>query len=124
MHPACQLCRGACCESLVLNLPPTDSGSWLALHGLPVNPPEDGVHRTNPGPAAAGNGGLGLYEIEARCSKLSSCGRCTIHATRPEHCKTYAVGGADCRATVARRRPRHASAILAILDRFAGRAAA
>jgi hypothetical protein len=108
MHPACQLCRGACCESLVLNLPPTDAGTWLGLHGKPITGPVGG----------------GTHEIEARCTKLSSCGRCTIHTTRPEHCKSYAVGGADCRATVARRRPRHAPAILAILDRYSGKAAA
>lgn len=114
MNPACQLCRGACCESLVLNLPPTDSGTWLAYHALPLNPPQDGVHRTNTGPAAAGNGTT-MHEIEAKCRKLSTCGRCTIHTTRPEHCRTYAVGSPDCRSTVQRRRPDQSAEILALI---------
>ena len=95
MHPACQLCRGACCESLVLHLPPTDAGTWLGFHGQPI--------------------GDRHVEFATPCSKLSTCGKCSIHRTRPEHCRTYAVGGPDCRATVARRRPKQAAAILAAL---------
>ncbi len=96
MHPACQLCRGACCESLVLNLPPTDSGTWLAYHARPL--------------------GGALHEIESRCTKLAACGRCTIHATRPEHCRTYPVGGPDCRATVSRRRAVISEQIISLLN--------
>lgn len=96
MHPACQLCRGACCESIVLHdLPPGDTSRWLALHG-----------RVLPS---------GSVEFPAPCRELDTCGLCRIHATRPEPCRTYAVGGVDCRATIIRRRPAHSAEILAAL---------
>ena len=93
----CQICRGACCESIVLRLPATDAGAWLGLHGVSI-----GEHQV---------------EIPAPCRKLSVCGSCSIHATRPDHCRTYVVGGADCRATVARRRPTDAAQIIAAMPR-------
>lgn len=93
MKTACEICRGACCESIVVNLPATDAGAWLGLHGESI--------------------GGQRVEIAAPCRKLALCGSCTIHETRPEHCRTYAVGGDDCRATVARRRPRSAALIFA-----------
>lgn len=95
MNPACQICRGACCESLVTTTPPTDSGFWLALHGTAL--------------------GDGRVELAVRCQALDSCGGCTIHSMRPEHCRNFTVGGAECRATVLRRRPKDASRILAAL---------
>ena len=96
---ACQICRGACCESIVLRLPATDAGTWLGLHGVSVAERQ--------------------VEIPAPCRKLSACGACSIHATRPDHCRTYVVGGADCRATVARRRPADAVEIFAAITRAA-----
>ena len=97
MHPACQLCRGACCESIVLPaLPPGDEGRWLGYHGRPLEG--------------------GAYEIPVPCTRLDSCGSCMIHASRPSVCRTYQVGGPACRATIARRRSTQAEAITALLS--------
>lgn len=95
MNPACQICRGACCESLVFELPDSDLGRWLGVHGKPIGPAQ--------------------VELPAPCTKLGTCGSCTIHETRPDHCRTYEVGGIDCRATVLRRRPEQAPEILAAM---------
>ena len=51
--------------------------------------------------------------------KAGKCGSCSIHSMRPEHCRNFPVGGADCRATVLRRRPSEASAIFAAMPGFA-----
>jgi hypothetical protein len=103
MHPACQICRGACCESIVTPRPPGPDGEWLAHHGTPL--PD------------------GRIELPLRCGKLSPCGTCTIHATRPQTCIVYEVGSPACRATVARRRPAQADEILAAMNgRDEGRA--
>ncbi len=83
MNPACELCRGACCESIVVASPKTDEGRWLAYHGAELTD--------------------GKTEIAAPCSKLCD-GKCTVWKNRPMPCVIFEVGGADCRATVKRRR--------------------
>lgn len=94
MNAACQLCGGACCESLVVTPPPTEEGRWLGYHGATIE-----------------GGGI---EIESPCNQLCA-GRCGIHAHRPRPCVDYAVGSLACRATVLRRRPSGlARAILAL----------
>lgn len=96
MNKACQLCRGACCESMVLptsGLAP-DQAVWLALHGRMV--------------------GKGMVEVEQPCSQLQA-GLCAAWSHRPNMCRDYAVGGGSCRATVLRRRPADAQAILAAM---------
>ena len=98
MKTPCEICAGACCESIVIRLPATDAGAWLGLHGDQVAPDR--------------------LELATPCRKLGACGSCTIHATRPEHCRAYEVGGADCRATVARRRPADAAEILAAINQL------
>lgn len=92
----CQLCRGACCESIVTTAPPTDTGFWLSLHG-----------NTLPD---------GRLELPVPCHALAKCGSCTIHSMRPEHCRNFPVGGADCRATVLRRRPAIAQDIFSAMS--------
>ncbi len=99
MHPACALCRGACCESLVVDLPTGDLGRWLGYHG-----------RTLPSAEV---------ELAAPCRHLETCGTCAIWEKRPAPCHVYTVGGADCRATIARRRPAQAPAITALLPPLA-----
>jgi Fe-S-cluster containining protein len=90
----CDLCRGACCESIVLTPPPTDAGRWLGYHGTPLP--------------------TGEIELATPCAHLC-CGRCAIHDFRPDYCRTYEVGSAACRATVLRRRPDQAAEILALM---------
>ena len=96
LHPACALCRGACCESIVSRPPTADVGRWLGLRGQPLAD--------------------GRIEIAVPCAALSGAGTCGIHATRPDVCRAYVVGGPDCRLTILRRRQACASEILAALD--------
>jgi hypothetical protein len=95
MHAACNLCRGACCESLVIDLPAGPVGDWLAAHGAAIA-----------GPAV---------ELPTPCRHLCASGTCTIWQNRPTPCVDYAVGSPACRATVLRRRPARAAEILALL---------
>lgn len=94
MNPACQLCRGACCETIVVAPPANDDGRWLRFHGTPLAD--------------------GRLELATPCSMLKPCGTCAIHTLRPEACRAFPVGGADCRATVLRRRSALAQQILAL----------
>lgn len=96
MHPACALCRGACCESIVLpGIPSGEVYRWFLYHGQEISG--------------------GVLEFPLPCRHLETCGRCAIHEHRPEPCRTYEVGGLNCRATIARRRPAQAREILALL---------
>lgn len=83
MNPACEICQGACCESVVLEPELNDVGAWLRLHGKDI--------------------GQGKIELATPCSKLCG-GKCSVWENRPEVCRVYEVGGVDCRATVLRRR--------------------
>ena len=83
MNQACEICRGACCESIVFVVPDTDEGRWLSLHGKLI--------------------GGGKAQIEVACSALVA-GNCSIWKDRPLLCQAYAVGGDACRETVKRRR--------------------
>lgn len=84
MIKACEVCRGACCESLVIETsihPKVDE--WLQARGtILIN---------------------SRVEIETQCPSLTS-GKCSRYITRPEICKEYMVGGDECRETIKRRR--------------------
>jgi Fe-S-cluster containining protein len=81
----CEICEGACCESLVFPAPDfTPEGKFLSVRGTRTNSDQ--------------------VEVETRCPKLTPCGSCGIHADRPEVCRTYQVGGPACVSTVMRRR--------------------
>lgn len=97
----CDLCRGACCETLVL--PATIAGyfdrEWLFARGEEL---ED--HRV---------------VLPARCPHLTPEGRCDIYVVRPMACNAYLVGGMYCRSAVRRRRsPEKATEILEALDAY------
>jgi Fe-S-cluster containining protein len=82
---ACEICKGACCESAVIRFEDSGEAKWHAnLRGLSI----DEYH----------------VEFEVPCRKLSSDGFCTIHPDRPDTCRNYEVGGALCIDTVRRRR--------------------
>lgn len=83
MNRACELCKGACCESIVASVTPSDESRWLALHGMRIAPNK--------------------VELALPC-KMLCAGKCSIWKDRPEKCITYEVGGAACRETVLRRR--------------------
>lgn len=79
---ACELCKGACCESIVVPVA-GDVGIWLRYHGEPLGPDR--------------------VELNCACRMLKD-GRCTVYDHRPENCKAFPVGGTGCRETVKRRR--------------------
>lgn len=84
MNQACQLCRGACCESLLLSTPTPYLLDWAVTRGVQVSPT--------------------TVELPCRCRHLTEGGLCGIHLRRPQACYDYAVGGPECRAAVKRRR--------------------
>ena len=89
----CDVCKGACCETLVLpvelGLMSNQDRRFFRLRG-DFEP-----------------GGL---RVDAACRQLVD-GRCGVYETRPEACRTYEVGSSACRAAVRARRPEIADAI-------------
>jgi hypothetical protein len=90
----CNVCRGACCESLTI--PSTvaapwmsmgeDTGDWIRLHGVHVE--------------------ARRLTFECRCSALTPEGQCALYETvqRPLTCISYPAGGENCLDAVRRRR--------------------
>lgn len=98
MNDACKLCRGACCESIVLPLPPDpDHAAWLLKHG-------------------SGGPWPGTVALECRCRALVD-GKCSVYDSRPQVCRDYQPGSDPCRAAVIARRLGKADRILALLER-------
>lgn len=86
MMTPCELCKGACCESVIMDLtknPMIDE--WMLARGKPF--------------------GTNHVEWEQRCPSLNECGQCSRYDNRPRVCIEYPVGGTHCRETVRRRRP-------------------
>jgi Fe-S-cluster containining protein len=96
---ACELCKGACCESILLRIDtsPIETefydarGSVFQLHGFQY------------------------AELPARCPYLSKAGKCMTYAQRPVACSRFAVGSTMCLTAIQRRRPDQAEAIRALL---------
>lgn len=90
MGLSCSLCKGACCEEMLLPRGPADDDAsrWFALHGTPV------IREGTP-----------FLRFELRCTMLSPGGTCSVYEQRPEVCRTFELGGPECRDAVARRRP-------------------
>lgn len=100
MHPACEVCQGACCESLLLPIA-KDDRAFFATRGdvfTILGQPHD------------------VLELPTPCRHLDACGKCGIYDARPQPCRTYEVGSKDCRLTVKRRRATKADKILALID--------
>jgi len=85
----CNICRGACCESITLEItgPTNDFQRFLE-------------YRTSP--QITGKGRIGR-NFECRCLMLKD-GRCLVYEKRPKMCADFEPGGEVCRATVATRR--------------------
>ena len=102
MHQACEMCRGACCEGMVIR--PQDYGyrgdnlDWWRYHGTAT--------------------GDGIY-FNCRCRHLAD-GKCAIYGTRPQCCRDFFPGTAACVAAIHRVRPQQARAILAMLPDTGG----
>ena len=97
IHPACALCRGACCESFALNPQawgwPAHVCQWLEFHGEPSP--------------------LGV-EFPLPCKKLVD-GRCSVYADRPAMCDQFAVGCDACKVCITRRRTEQVAEILKLV---------
>lgn len=81
----CLECKGACCEYITLPLfaKNADANRWLCLHG------------TKTGQAV---------DLEIRCSQLTTEGLCGIYHTRPQVCRDFKPGSAECIKAVKARR--------------------
>ena len=94
VHPACALCRGGCCEVIPVPIDlgqmTNDSRRHLRMRGQMLN---------------------GVVFLNCSCSNLAE-GRCGIYDTRPQVCREFEVGGADCRTAIKLRRPEQAASIL------------
>lgn len=98
-HP-CEICKGACCESMLFTYP-----SGLSLM--------DEFY------SARGrlHSGHGVIELETRCPNLTKTGKCGIYSCRPTVCRDYKVGSPMCLKTVELRRPgKQGIAILAAIE--------
>lgn len=76
----CRRCEAVCCRMTVLLMPDDDVPSWLVAcdeHGL-----EQMAH--------ADDGWCVALDRDTM--------RCTIYAQRPQICRDFDMGGADCRA--------------------------
>ena len=100
MSEACKVCRGACCESVI----------------IPISP--DPVHLAywNARGTLGKIGETNCVELVHRCPKLLSSGKCKIYNDRPSACSDhFPVGNAFCRLAIQTRRAKDASRILALL---------
>jgi hypothetical protein len=93
MHPACQKCRGACCQDIILTPslfahPTTDFWRWMLLHGELLG-----------GDRFMATGIL----LKTPCRCLQD-GLCDVYENRPANCALFPVGGPGCRAAIARNR--------------------
>jgi len=96
MNPACELCRGACCEAIVLpvKVQDPDIQRWIEYHGQPTD--------------------RGIY-FECKCSKLKD-GKCSIYEDRPKVCRVFEVGSAGCLTAIKRRRPEQETEIRRLIE--------
>lgn len=99
MSKACELCKGACCESILIQIgnDPMTTEFYEARGSV-----FDIAGRT-------------FAELPARCPYLSKAGRCMTYSQRPVACSRYVVGSLMCVATIERRRPDKVEAIKALL---------
>jgi Fe-S-cluster containining protein len=96
---ACNLCAGACCESL--------------LFGIPSNPVTREFYSVRAEVFEAD--GITVAEIPCVCPNLSKEGRCNIYPNRPYACSNFKPGSSMCLAAIKRRRPDKADQIMALL---------
>ena len=99
MPTPCQVCQGACCESLLIPIQ-NDSLSvdfWKTRGEISVI-----------------NGDT-FVEIESKCRHLV-CGLCSIYVARPEACRVYEVGSIACIETIKTRRKNKADLIISLIQ--------
>ena len=94
----CEVCRGACCETIVLHVtvPTVDMANYVQLHSVPVE----------------GSPFVKDRVFECKCTALSSAGRCNVYQARPQVCRDYRAGGVECLRTVVSRRTKKEFALI------------
>jgi Fe-S-cluster containining protein len=99
MSDACKLCRGACCESLLVPIEydKVSKDFWDTRGRTFV------MHNQ------------GFVELENRCKHLEGCGSCGIYPNRPKACIIYKVGSHACIQTIKSRRADQAEAIIRLI---------
>jgi Fe-S-cluster containining protein len=80
MHPACKLCRGACCESFL----------WPATGNAKFD--EYALARGHAVPGC-------IAEWNHVCEKLKD-GKCSIYEKRPQVCREYLPGSVACKLAI------------------------
>jgi len=99
MSEACKLCRGACCESILVPIVPDKLNlDFWSTRGRTVTINE-----------------LTFVELENRCKHLVSCGSCGIYPNRPKACEVFDVGSSACLHAIKSRRPYQSDAIIALI---------
>ncbi len=103
-NPMCEICGGACCEAITLDITPyaqsSDFVRFLEFRSVPQVREVDGKPSVN------------ARMFEAKCLMLKD-GRCAVYHCRPKMCQMFEPGGDNCRTTVtARRSPEIAQIIL------------
>ncbi len=91
MKPDCMVCRGACCETIVMPGPLAAffDPEWRRVRGRELPPFEQ--------PS---------WEIHRSCPELTPEGLCGIHETKPRVCREYEPGSQACLSAIERRRTR------------------
>jgi len=102
MHAACEVCRGACCESVYVPiLRDKDTREFYATRGSVFT-----IYGQK----------NDMAEIDSRCRHLDACGLCTIHDSKPAACDAFEVGCKECRLAIKRRRADQADRIISLID--------
>jgi hypothetical protein len=93
MNAACLICRGACCESVVVpRTGEAENDKWLLLHGEPSD--------------------LGGVVLACRCKALQDDGSCGVYQGRPQPCQDFKVGCMRCRESVEMKRSAEVAALV------------
>lgn len=92
MTPDCMVCRGACCETILLPATLQLDEEWAEARG---------IRRFT---VTRDFGGLDCIEVPCACPKLSPMGACSIYDRRPTLCADFTVGGVACLSAIGRRR--------------------
>jgi Fe-S-cluster containining protein len=98
----CLVCRGACCEELIVS-PSALSADGLAFPGALREFLTARSTAELPGPA---------FVIGARCPQLTFEGLCGCHDEKPLACALFPAGGDECLGAIRRRRSSTAYAFI------------
>lgn len=85
MNKACEICKGACCEFMALNIKhivDNDTFRWLSCHGKAFET---------------------IIELDIQCKHLEN-GVCSYYDKRPSVCKNMNVGSGMCLVAIGRQR--------------------